>query len=99
MYVEIDGKRNTSYCTLPAVQRTFHGEEWVQAEIEVRGGTITHFVNGEQILQFKNPRYDSAHALGKTFISGGTDVVTQGYISLQSNSHPMDFRNIELLEY
>lgn len=99
MYVEIDGKRNTSYCTLPAVKRTFHGDDWVTAEIEVRGGTITHFVNGEKILQFKNPRFDSAHALGKTFIAGGNDMVKGGYISLQSNSHPMDFRKIEIMEY
>ncbi|MBD0374726.1 MAG: DUF1080 domain-containing protein [Flavisolibacter sp.] len=99
MYVEINGKRNTSYCTLPTVKRTFHGDEWVLAEIEVRSGTITHFVNGEKVLEFKNPRYDSAHAIGKTFIVNGNDVVRDGYISLQSNSHPMDFRKIEIMEY
>lgn len=99
IYVEIEGARNASYCTPPAVKRTFHGDQWVTAEIEVRGGAITHFVNGEKILAFKNPRYDPAHALGKTFIAGGNDAVTEGYISLQSNSHPMDFRKIEILEY
>lgn len=99
MYVEINGKRNTSYCTLPTVKRTFSGEQWVTAEIEVRNGTITHYVNGEKILEFKNPQYDSAHAIGKTFIAGGNNLVKDGYISLQSNSHPMDFRKIEILEY
>ena len=99
MYVEIDGKRNTAYCTPPAVKRTFHGDQWVTAEIEVRDGKITHFVNGERIIQFENPRYDSAHAVGKNFITGGNDAVKDGYISLQSNSHPMDFRRIEIMEY
>jgi hypothetical protein len=99
MYVEINGQRNTSYCTLPSVKRTFAGDQWVTAEIEVRNGTITHFVNGEKILEFTNPQYDAAHAVGKTFIIGGNDVVKDGYISLQSNSHPMDFRKIEILEY
>ena len=99
MYVEIDGKRNTSYCTPPVVKRTFHGDQWVTAEIEVRNGKITHFVNGEQVLQFENPRYDSAHAIGKNFIIDGKNIVKDGYISLQSNSHPMDFRKIEIIEY
>lgn len=99
MFVKIGGKRNTSFCTLPAVQRTFHGEEWVTAEIEVRNGAITHFVNGEKVLEFNNPRYDSAHALGKAFFTSNKEVVRDGFISLQSNSHPMDFRSIAIMEY
>ena len=99
MYVEIDGKRNTSYCTPPVVKRTFSGDQWVTAEIDVRNGKITHFVNGEQIIQFQNPMYDSANALVKIFITNGDETVKDGYISLQSNSHPMDFRKIEIMEY
>lgn len=99
MYVEIDGKRNSSYCTPPIVKRTFHGDQWVTAEIDVHNGKITHFVNGEQIIQFENPRYDSTHAVGKNFIINGNDMVKDGYISLQSNSHPMDFKKIEIMEY
>lgn len=99
MHVEVDGKRNTSYCTLPSVKRTFHGDQWVTAEIEVRNGNITHFANGEKILEYKNPKLDSAHALGKTLIIGGNTIVKDGYISLQSNSHPMDFRKVEIMEY
>ncbi len=99
MYFEIDGKRNSSYCTLPTVKRTFHGDQWVTVEIEVKNGAISHFVNGEKILEYKNPRLDSAHALGKTLIAGGNNIVKDGYISIQSNSHPMDFRTIEIMEY
>ncbi len=99
MYVKINGKRNASYCTPPEVKRTFAGDQWVTAEIDVNNGKVTHFVNGEQIIQFENPRYDSAHAIAKTLIVGGNDAVKDGYISLQSNSHPMDFRKIEIMEY
>lgn len=99
IYVEIAGKRNASYCTLPNVKRTFVGDDWITAEIDVRDSVITHFVNGEKILEFRNPRFDSAHALGKTFIIDGNNTVKDGYISLQSNSHPMDFRKIEIREY
>jgi hypothetical protein len=98
-YVEINGKRNTSFCTPATVKRTFHGDQWVTLEIEVRGEKIRHFVNGEEILYFENPRYNPEHPIGKTFIVNGNDKVKEGYISLQSNSHPMDFRKIEILEY
>jgi hypothetical protein len=99
IYVEMNGKRNTNYCTPPTVKRTFAGDQWVTAEIEVMDGKITHFVNGEQVLQFENPRFDSTHQEGKKFIIEGKDMVKDGYISLQSNSHPMDFRKIEIMEY
>ena len=99
MYVEMNGKRNTSYCTPPRVKRTFKGDQWVTAEIEVRDGRVTHYVNGEEVLQFDNPRFDSTHAEGKKFIIGEKDMVRDGYISLQSNSHPMDFRKIEIMEF
>ncbi len=99
MYVEINGKRNSSYCTSPAIKRTFHGDQWVTAEIDIRNGKITHYVNGEQIIQFENPRYDTTNDNAKNFILKGDDLVKDGYISLQSNSHPMDFRRIEIMEY
>ena len=99
MYVEVDGKRNTSNCTPATVKRTFHGDQWVTAEIDVRDSIITHYANGEEILRYKNPKYDPAHAIGKTFIVNGDDKVRSGYISIQSNSHPMDFRKVEIMEY
>lgn len=99
VFVMIDGKKNSSYCTPATVKRTFHGDQWVTAEIEVNDEKIRHFVNGEEILQFSDPRYDTAHAVGKTFIANGVDRVRSGYISLQSNSHPVDFRKIEIMEY
>jgi hypothetical protein len=99
MYVQIDGQRNSSFCTPPVVKRTFHGDRWVTAEIDVREGKVTHYVNGEQILHFENPRLDTANVNAKKLIMNGNDIVKEGYISLQSNSHPMDFRKVEILEY
>ncbi|MEP6845811.1 MAG: DUF1080 domain-containing protein [Panacibacter sp.] len=99
MYVEINGKRNASYCTPPLVKKAFDDDQWITAEIDVQNGRITHFVNGEQILQFENPKYDSENELAKKFIVNGVEMVKDGYISLQSNSHPMDFKSIEIMEY
>jgi hypothetical protein len=99
IYVEINGKRNTSYCTPPSVKKNIPGDEWVIAEIDVHNGKITHYINGEKVLQFENPKYDSTNVVAKKFIVAGNDMVKNGYISLQSNSHPMDFRKIEIMEY
>lgn len=99
IYFDIDGKRNTLFCTPPSVKKTFHGSEWVQGEIEVNNGRISHFVNGEKVLEFSNPRYDPGNENARKLIRDGNDLVSGGFISIQSNSHPMDFRNIEILEY
>jgi len=98
-YVQVNDQRPVSNCTPAAVKRTFHGDQWVTLEIDVQGDKITHYVNGEEILHYENPRYDPNHAIGKTFIVNGDDKVKDGYISLQSNSHPIDFRKIEIMEY
>ncbi len=81
------------------MKRTFHGDQWVTLEIEVRDGKIKHFVNGEEIMSYENPRYNPDHEIAKTFIVGGDDKVKSGYISLQSNSHPIDFRKVEIMEF
>jgi hypothetical protein len=99
IYVEVNGKRNESYCTPPTVNRTFHGDQWVTLEIDVRDGVFKHFVNGEEVLMYKTPKYDPKNEIAKTFIVNGDDNVKSGYISLQSNSHPIDFRKIEIMEY
>lgn len=97
--VEIDGELNTSYCTPAKVAKTFHGDQWVKLELEVKDGVIKHFSEGEEIMSYANPVFDPEHELGKTLIKDGNDIVKDGYISFQSNSHPIDFRNIELMKY
>ena len=99
MFVEINGKKNTSYCTPPKIKRTFHGDQWVTLEIDVKDGQISHFVNGEEIINYSNPTLDSDNEIAKTFIVNDDTVVKDGYISLQSNSHPIDFRKINIKLY
>ena len=99
MFVEIDGEKNSSYCTPAKVGRTFHGDQWVTLEIDVKDGEITHYVNGEEILSYSNPTYDPENETAKALILNGETSVKGGYLSIQSNSHPIDFRKIEILEY
>lgn len=58
--------------------------EWVKAEAIVKDGTIQHWINGELVMEYSNPRYDD-----------GTPM-TSGHIALQAESHPCQFRNIEI---
>ena len=99
MTIEIDGHPNESFCTDPTIKRTFHGDQWVTLEIDVQDDQIRHFVNGEEILAFSNPALDPNHEIAKTLIRDGNTAVHSGFVSLQSNSHPIDFRKIEIMEY
>ncbi len=99
MKVEIDGKRSDLFCNPAKVAKTFHGDQWVTIEIDVQEGKMKHFVNGKEIMSYANPVYDPENEFARAFIKEGDSTVNSGYISLQSNSHPIDFRKIELLHY
>lgn len=79
---------------------TFHGDQWVTAEVEVHGGkVIRHFVNGKQVIEYAEPSLDPADPDGKRLLDAGNPkLVTSGYISLQAESHPIDFRKVELMK-
>ena len=65
--------------------KTYHGDQWVTVEIEVRGSkSIKHVIDGETVLEYTKPQLDDG-----TLLEGGT-------ISLQSESHPVEFRKVEL---
>ena len=78
---------------------TFDGEQWVRAEMRVEGsGTITHYANGQKVLEYSLSQYGGGqvdHYDATTKIDG--KLIEGGFISLQSESHPLDFRKVELL--
>ncbi|HEA22978.1 MAG TPA: DUF1080 domain-containing protein [Pricia antarctica] len=99
MFFEIDGKKNTTTCVQPTIAKTFHGDQWVTAELDIKNGKITHYVNGIEILSYANPTYDPDNETAKTLMENNDTTVKGGYLSFQSNSHPIDFRKIEFIEY
>ncbi|MEZ6111276.1 MAG: DUF1080 domain-containing protein [Pirellulaceae bacterium] len=97
--VVMDGKLVTRHCT-SSTSKTFHGDQWVTVEIEVRGGeSIKHIIDGQTVLEYTQPQLDDreAHAKELAAKQGGL-LLTGGTISLQSESHPVEFRKVELLE-
>ena len=83
-YVNLDGKLIKKHC-VKSTSKTYRGEQWVQIEVEVHGSKkIIHRVNGEEVFAYTKPQLNDGTLLEK------------GSISLQSESHACDFRNIEI---
>jgi len=97
-HVEMQGELITRHCT-NSTSPTFHGDQWVLVEIEVRGGeVIQHHVNGKIVMEYEKPQLDSTDKDGKKLLASGTGMMlTEGSISIQAESHPLEFRRIELL--
>lgn len=77
---------------------TFHGDQWVTAEMIVRGdGKVTHIINGKVVLEYEKPILDDTDASAKSLLEAGAKIeMSSGWISLQSESHPVEFRKVEI---
>ncbi|MGL4464942.1 MAG: 3-keto-disaccharide hydrolase [Planctomycetia bacterium] len=81
-----------------STSKTFHGDQWVAAEIEVHGAEkILHRINGETVLRYEQPQYDPDSMDARRLIPGDLLMIEGGSIALQSKSHPVDYRNIDLV--
>jgi Domain of Unknown Function (DUF1080) len=97
-HVVMNGELIRRHCT-DSTSATIHGDDWVLAEIEVHGDRlIRHLVNGEAVLEYNQPQYDPDDADAKPLIKDGELRLATGTISLQSESHPIEFRRVELQE-
>lgn len=97
--VVMDGKLFLPHCT-NSTSETYHGDQWVTVEVEVHGNqVIRHKIDGRTVLEYTQPQLDERDANGKKLIAarGGEKMLSEGTISLQSESHPVEFRKVELL--
>lgn len=97
-HVEMDGTLFTPHC-VNSNSKTYDGDQWVTAEILVLGDSlIRHFVNGEEVISYQKPQLGGGSVSGLE-VSLGTDgtLLTGGTISLQSESFPIEFKDIEIL--
>lgn len=84
-HIVMDGNLITSHCN-SSTSKTYHGDQWVTIELEVHGNSaIRHIVNGEVVLEYEKPQLDNGQML------------SEGSISLQAESHPVEFRKVEIL--
>lgn len=91
------GQVSKSHC-INSTSKTYDGDQWVRAELIVLGDSlITHIINGDTVLQYSKPtigggvvnRYDPA-------IKQDGKALRSGFIALQSEGQPIDFRKVEI---
>ncbi|MEJ7593136.1 MAG: family 16 glycoside hydrolase [Planctomycetaceae bacterium] len=58
---------------------------------------IRHLLDGEVVLEYNMPQLDERDESAKKLIKDGNLMLTGGTISLQSESHPIDFRKVEIM--
>jgi len=96
-HVVMDGKLITPH-VIGSRSKTYHGDQWVTITVEVRGNsTIKHIMNGETVLEYQKPQLDENDPDAKKLIKNGDKMLHEGYIALQAESHPTEFRKVEML--
>ena len=101
---------NFKHC-ISSTSKTYDGDGWVRAEAVVLGGEAMHFlIEGDTVLSFRQPQIGGWGPDGRQFDQWGFErdkelwmgrqgeVLTEGYVALQAESHAIDFRGVELLE-
>lgn len=97
-HVVMDGKLITQHCT-NSRSKTYHGDQWVCVEVEVRGHqSIKHRIEGQTVLEYTQPQLDPEDRDARRLLAQGADkLLSEGYLALQAESHPVHFRAVELL--
>ncbi|MEI9810175.1 MAG: DUF1080 domain-containing protein [Bacteroidota bacterium] len=109
-FVSRDGKPVFDHC-INSTSANYMADKWIAAEAVVMGDSVIHhIIEGDTVLTYNKPRIggdfidntiawasfgfgaDSTEWIQKQ----GTSLKT-GYIALQAESHPVEFRKVELL--
>lgn len=75
---------------------SIEGNAWVTAELEVNGKDIIHRINGKEVYRFQHLVFDPKDVDAKRILPSNSLEITSGTISLQSESHSIEFRNVML---
>ncbi len=97
-HVVLNGALRTPHCT-NSTSPTFDGDQWVRVEVLVLGDVLMrHIVNGVTVLEYTKPQIGGGNAspVDPAVKIDGTPL-TSGYIAIQSETAPTEFRKIELL--
>jgi hypothetical protein len=96
--VVMNGKLVTTHC-INSSSKTYDGDQWVRVEAEVHGGErVRHLVEGEVVLEYESPQMGGGAAapVDPAIMIEGR-LLTSGFIAIQAETAPIDFRKIELL--
>jgi hypothetical protein len=97
-HVMLSGRLHTAHCT-NATSKTYDGDQWVRVEVLVHGDELVrHLVEGQTVLEYSKPQIGGGNVapVDPAVKVDGTPMAA-GYISLQAETAPVDFRKVELL--
>ena len=82
-----------------STSKTFDGDQWVRAEVIVLGsGPVTQMANGETVMEYSLPQYGGLSVRNyDPAAKPDGELISGGYLALQGESHPVEFRKVELL--
>ncbi|MFC3122267.1 DUF7133 domain-containing protein [Agaribacter flavus] len=93
--VVMNGELITSHC-INSNSKTYGGDQWVTVEVEVFGGEyIKHKVDGEIVLEYEYPQLSAEDVEKYSPLYGGKNL-RSGYISIQAETHPIQFKEIKI---
>ncbi len=93
----MNGELITQHCTNSS-SKTYHGDVWVSTELVVYADSlIHHIVEGDTVITYCSPQIDE-NDLPEGFQTPGGTLLCSGYISLQAESHPVEFKDIEIMK-
>jgi hypothetical protein len=97
-HIVYQGKFDDTHCITSSAP-TFDGDQWVRAEALVLGNErIVHLINGEPVIEYQAVTYGGGVVSGhRPEMKPDGKPLGEGYISLQSEGHPVQFRNVQLL--
>lgn len=98
-HVVMNGELFTPHC-VNSTSKTYRGDQWVRATFLVlKDSLIQHYLEGDLVLEYTKPQIGGGAASPvdpEVFQEG--KLLTEGYISLQSESHPIEFRKVEIVD-
>lgn len=97
-HVLINNELITEHC-INSSSETFYGEEWIAMEVRVfNDSLISHIINGKEVIRYTKPTWGGEYTPDNdVWKSKDSKPLKAGYIAFQSESHPIEFRNIKLL--
>ncbi|NVJ85678.1 MAG: DUF1080 domain-containing protein [Algoriphagus sp.] len=89
----------TPHC-INSKSKTYHGDQWVQANFIVLGGEeVYHLIERDTVFSYSKPQIGGGMVNPvDSLVKLDGKILESGYIALQSESHPIDFRKVDLID-
>ncbi len=92
------GEMVKAHCT-NSTSKIYPDNDWVKVEVEVLGSErVRHLIDGQTVLEYEKPMIGGGVANGyDPAIKKDGTILEDGYMALQAESQPVEFRNVRLL--